>query len=58
MVAMRFPEEVREDMYSAAVEGVLIAVRRYDPERGDIKAYAFAYAQGLCLEGVAEAFWR
>ncbi len=50
LVAMRFPEEIREDVYSAAVEGALTAVRRYNPQKGDIEAYAFSYAKGYAFK--------
>lgn len=59
LVAKRFPEEIREEIYSAAVEGVLTAVKRFSPEKGDLGAFAYSYAQGYAYKTYKELKkWR
>ncbi|MGB9873775.1 MAG: hypothetical protein ACPLRS_02265, partial [Hydrogenobacter sp.] len=46
-VAIRYPEYIRDEIYSAAVEGILIALRRYDPTKGaSVEPFVLAYAKG------------
>ncbi|SNZ15612.1 Sigma-70 region 2 [Hydrogenobacter hydrogenophilus] len=46
-VAIKYPEYIRDEIYSAAVEGIVIALRRYDPTKGaSIETFALAYAKG------------
>jgi RNA polymerase sigma factor (sigma-70 family) len=46
-ISLGFPEWVREDVYSAAVEGILKAIRRFDPSYGvKLSTYAYEYGKG------------
>jgi RNA polymerase sigma factor (sigma-70 family) len=50
-ISLRFPEWVREEVYSAAVEGILEAVRRFDPSYGvKLSTYAYAYGRGYAYK--------
>jgi RNA polymerase sigma factor (sigma-70 family) len=50
-ISMRFPEWVRGEVYSAAVEGILEAMRRFDPSRGvSLSTYAYAYGKGYAYK--------
>jgi RNA polymerase sigma factor (sigma-70 family) len=53
-ISLGFPEWVREEVYSAAVEGILRAVKRFDPSYG-VKLSTYAYEYG---KGYAYKEWR
>jgi len=45
-ISLEFPEWVREEVYSAAVEGILKAIRRFDPSYGvRVSTYAYEYGK-------------
>jgi RNA polymerase sigma factor (sigma-70 family) len=44
-ISLGFPEWVREEVYSAAVEGILKAIKRFDPSYG-VKLSTYAYEYG------------
>jgi RNA polymerase sigma factor (sigma-70 family) len=50
-ISLGFPEWVREDVYSAAVEGILRAVKRFDPSYGvKLSTYAYEYGKGYAYK--------
>jgi RNA polymerase sigma factor (sigma-70 family) len=50
-ISLGFPEWVREDVYSAAVEGILKAIRRFDPSYGvKLSTYAYEYGKGYAYK--------
>lgn len=50
-ISLGFPEWVREDIYSAAVEGILEAIRRFDPSYGvKLSTYAYEYGKGYAYK--------
>jgi len=50
-ISLGFPEWVREEVYSAAVEGILRAIRRFDPSYGvKISTYAYEYGKGYAYK--------
>jgi DNA-directed RNA polymerase specialized sigma subunit len=50
-ISLGFPEWVREEVYSAAVEGILEAVRRFNPSYGvKLSTYAYAYGKGYAYK--------
>ena len=53
-ISLGFPEWVREEVYSAAVEGILRAIRRFDSSYG-VKLSTYAYEYG---KGYAYKEWR
>jgi RNA polymerase sigma factor (sigma-70 family) len=53
-ISLGFPEWVRGEVYSAAVEGILRAMRRFDPSYG-VKLSTYAYEYG---KGYAYKEWR
>jgi len=53
-ISLGFPEWVRDEVYSAAVEGILRAVKKFDPSYG-VKLSTYAYEYG---KGYAYKEWR
>jgi len=53
-ISLGFPEWVREEVYSAAVEGILRAIKKFDPSYG-VKLSTYAYEYG---KGYAYKEWR
>jgi RNA polymerase sigma factor (sigma-70 family) len=53
-ISLGFPEWVRGEVYSAAVEGILRAIKRFDPSYG-VKLSTYAYEYG---KGYAYKEWR
>ena len=50
-ISLGFPEWVREEVYSAAVEGILLAIKRYDPSYGvKLSTYAYEYGKGYAYK--------
>jgi RNA polymerase sigma factor (sigma-70 family) len=50
-ISLGFPEWVREEVYSAAVEGILKAIRRFDPSYGvKLSTYAYEYGKGYAYK--------
>jgi len=50
-ISLGFPEWVREEVYSAAVEGILRAIRRFDPSYGvKLSTYAYEYGKGYAYK--------
>jgi RNA polymerase sigma factor (sigma-70 family) len=50
-ISLGFPEWVREEVYSAAVEGILLAIKRFDPSYGvKLSTYAYAYGKGYAYK--------
>ena len=53
-ISLGFPEWVRDEVYSAAVEGILRAIKKFDPSYG-VKLSTYAYEYG---KGYAYKEWR
>jgi len=50
-ISLGFPEWVRGEVYSAAVEGILEAMKRFDPSYGvKLSTYAYAYGKGYAYK--------
>jgi RNA polymerase sigma factor (sigma-70 family) len=50
-ISLKFPEWVREEIYSAAVEGILEAMRRFDPSYGvEVSTYVYWYGKGYAYK--------
>jgi RNA polymerase sigma factor (sigma-70 family) len=50
-ISLGFPEWVREEVYSAAVEGILRAMKRFDPSYGvKLSTYAYEYGKGYAYK--------
>ena len=50
-ISLGFPEWVREEVYSAAVEGILRAIKRFDPSYGvKLSTYAYEYGRGYAYK--------
>jgi RNA polymerase sigma factor (sigma-70 family) len=50
-ISLGFPEWVREEVYSAAVEGILRAIKRFDPSYGvKLSTYAYEYGKGYAYK--------
>jgi RNA polymerase sigma factor (sigma-70 family) len=50
-ISFHFPAWIREEIYSAAVEGMLLALRRYVPSYGvKITTFVYAYAKGYAYK--------
>jgi RNA polymerase sigma factor (sigma-70 family) len=50
-ISLGFPEWVREEVYSAAVEGILKAIKRFDPSYGvKLSTYAYEYGKGYAYK--------
>jgi RNA polymerase sigma factor (sigma-70 family) len=50
-ISLGFPEWVREEIYSAAVEGIMRAIKRFDPSYGvKLSTYAYEYGKGYAYK--------
>jgi RNA polymerase sigma factor (sigma-70 family) len=50
-ISLGFPEWVREEVYSAAVEGILRAIKKFDPSYGvKLSTYAYEYGKGYAYK--------
>jgi len=50
-ISLGFPEWVREEVYSAAVEGILKAIKRFNPSYGvRLSTYAYEYGKGYAYK--------
>jgi RNA polymerase sigma factor (sigma-70 family) len=56
-ISLGFPEWVREEIYSAAVEGILLAIKRFDPSYG-VKLSTYAYEYGKWYAHKEWEKWR
>jgi len=50
-ISLGFPEWVRDEVYSAAVEGILRAIKGFDPSYGvKLSTYAYEYGKGYAYK--------